>query len=67
MVFNIYVGGGIFASPSSSEINQAISDTSKTFYIKNRGTLEDFIVLNVEAMDNIKINLSQPHLIDHIF
>ena len=67
MIFILYFNGRIFASPSSEAINQAIRDIRNKFNIEDQGTLEYYIVINIEAIRNGKLKLSRLHLIDHIY
>jgi hypothetical protein len=66
-IFAVFVDDGIFVSPHKSEIDQAIADLQKAGYdIEDKGTLKDYLGVNIEYLSNGKIKLSQPHIIDQI-
>ena len=57
---------GIFASPSDTEIDQAITEIGLKFDIEDQGTLNEYIGVNIQSLPNGKVKLSQHHLIDQI-
>jgi hypothetical protein len=66
-IFAFYVDDGIFLGPHAKEIDKAIHDLKNAgFDIEDKGTLKDYLGVNVEYLSNGKIKLSQPHLIDQI-
>ena len=66
-IFAFFVDDGLFFSPRSTEIDKAINDLKNAgFDIEDKGTLKDYLGVNVEYLRNGKIKLSQPHLIDQI-
>ena len=65
--FLVYVDDGIFCSPDSKAIKQAIQDLTKAgFDIENKGTISDYLGVHVEKLPSGKYKLSQPQLIKHL-
>ena len=66
IVFIVYVDAGIFAFPSDTAIDQAITDIGSKFDIEYQGSLNDCIRINIESLPDDKFNIFQPQLIDQI-
>jgi hypothetical protein len=72
VMFLCYVDDGIFVSPSSKSVDQAIRDLSNPkkakarFVIEDQGDISDYLGINFEKLPDGKFKLSQPHLIDQI-
>ena len=67
VIFIVYFDDGIFASPNNQAIDQAITDLQAANYdIEDQGTLADYLGVNVETLKDVRINLSQPLLIDQL-
>ena len=66
VIFICYVDDGIFASPDNKAIDKAISELKERFDIEDQGDITDYLGVNVERLDDGRIKLSQPHLIDQI-
>ena len=67
VIFIVYVDDGIFTSPSSNNIDQAIIDLSKQgLDMEDQGDIKDYLGVNVTKTDNGTIKLSQPNLIEQI-
>ena len=67
LLFVIYVDDGILASSNKEEIEKAIEDIRSTgCEIDDQGDLCDYLGVNVESLQNGRIKLSQPHIIDKI-
>ena len=65
-IFAIYVDDGIFASPETKDIDEAIHKLCKSnCNIDDQGNLNDYLGVNVRVTDD-GILLTQPHLIDQI-
>jgi len=66
-IFAFYVDDGIFIGPNAKEIDRAITDLTQAGYdIDDKGTLQDYLGVNIERLKDGRIKLSQPHLIDQI-
>jgi hypothetical protein len=66
-IFVVYVDDGIFASPSTKEIDQVIKDLRKAkFDIKDKGEIKDYLGVNVTKLADGRLKLAQPHLIEQI-
>ena len=67
LLFVIYIDDGILASSNKEEIEKAIEDIRSTgCEIDDQGDLCDYLGVNVERLQNGRIKLSQPHIIDKI-
>jgi hypothetical protein len=66
-IFVVYVDDGIFASPDSNEIDQAIDDLrSAGFDVEDKGDIKDYLGVHVTKLADKKLKLWQPHLIQQI-
>lgn len=66
-LFMCYVDDGIFADPNQSNIDKAIEDLKVAgFDIENKGDLQDYLGIHVDYLEDGRIKLSQPHLINQI-
>jgi len=66
-IFAFYVDDGYFTAPKAKDIDQAIKDLANAgFDIEDKGSLKDYLGVNVDYLPDGKIKLSQPHLIDQI-
>jgi len=71
-VFLVYVDDGIYAGPDSAEIDELIASLGKddkceiTFKVTDEGEIDDYLGVKVERLEDGRIKLSQPHLIDQI-
>ena len=67
VIFLVYVDGGIFISPSSSNIDKAIEDLKKQkLDIADQGDLKDYLGVNITKLKDGSIKLTQPHITDQI-
>ena len=72
VIFLFYVDDGIFAGPSLEDITEAIKDlgdrrkANNKYTIEDQGDIKDYLGINFEYLQDGKIKLSQPHLIDQI-
>ena len=66
-MFIVYVDDGIFVSTSDEAIGKAIQDLKdQKLDLEDQGDIKDYLGINVTELDNGKIKLSQPHIIDQI-
>ena len=71
-IFLCYVDDGILIHPDPKEIDQVIADlrnmqkAKARYVIEDQGDIKDYLGINFEDLDNGRIKLSQPHLIDQI-
>jgi hypothetical protein len=61
-----YVDDCILAGPSKDEIDACIRDMSKSFNLTDKGDLSDYLGIKIAQLDDGRITLTQPHLIDSI-
>eukprot|EP00957_Ditylum_brightwellii_P149388 11378218-Ditylum_brightwellii.AAC.1 len=67
-MFLCYVNDGIFAGPSSEEINGTIKQLRKQYFkVEDKGTMQDYLGINIKFLPDGKIRLAQPQIIDSIF
>ena len=67
VLFAVYTDDGILCSPSNEAIDKVIEDINDAgFDIEDQGDLADYLGVNIERMDDGRIKLTQPHLIDQI-
>ena len=72
VIFTFYVDDGILWCPREEGIEEFLRDIrdeklAKAKYdIEDKGDITDYLGINFEQLDNGKIHLSQPHLIDQI-
>ena len=67
VMFIVYVDDGIFVSTSDDAIDKAIQDLKdQKLNLEDQGDIKDYLGVNVTELDNGKIKLSQPHIIDQI-
>eukprot|EP00957_Ditylum_brightwellii_P143454 10929011-Ditylum_brightwellii.AAC.1 len=66
-MFLCYVNDGIFAGPSSEEIDDAIEQLRKQdFKAEDKGTMQDYLGINIKFLLDGKIRLTQPQIINSI-
>eukprot|EP00957_Ditylum_brightwellii_P069900 5308300-Ditylum_brightwellii.AAC.1 len=66
-MFLCYVDDGIFAVPSSKEIDDAIEQLRKQdFKVEDKGTMQDYMGINIKFLPDGKIRLTQPQIINFI-
>ena len=71
-IFLCYVDDGIFIHPDPREIDKAIKDLQNPqkakakFVIEDQGSINDYLGINFEYLQDGRIKLSQPHLINQI-
>jgi hypothetical protein len=64
VLFLIYVDDGIWLSPSSKAVDEAIQDLIKaSLKIEDQGDLNDYLAVKVEKLQDGRFKLSQPQLI----
>jgi hypothetical protein len=66
-MFLCYVDDGIFAGPSREEIEDVIEQLRmRGFKVEDKGTMQDYLGINIEYLPGDKIRLTQPQIIDSI-
>ena len=65
-IFLVYVDDGILAGPNKDEINDIMQQMNKRYNMTNEGDITDYLGVNVTKLDDGRIKLSQPHLIDQL-
>ena len=65
-VFLVYVDDGIIAGPSKAYIEKIIKELGERFDVQDEGELSDYLGVNVDRMEDGRIKLSQPQLIQQI-
>ena len=66
-IYVLYTYDIILAGPDPQELQDIIKLIAKSgLNINHKGTIEDFLGVNIEALGNRKFHLSQPKLIDQI-
>ena len=66
VTFMYYVDDGIFIGPCDKEIDKIIMSLQRTFNLTDEGDLSDYLGIKVTQLQDNKISLTQPHLIDDI-
>ena len=72
VIFFFYVDDGVWISPDNTAIDEAIKDLNNKKKAKNnydledQGDITDYLGINFDTMDDGKIHMTQPHLIDQI-
>eukprot|EP00957_Ditylum_brightwellii_P194987 14856263-Ditylum_brightwellii.AAC.1 len=67
VIFMFYVDDRIFVSPDDKQIQQTIKDLQEqSFEIDERGTITDYLGINFEWLPDVRLKMSQPHLIHQI-
>eukprot|EP00957_Ditylum_brightwellii_P064410 4888523-Ditylum_brightwellii.AAC.1 len=62
-----YVDDGISVGPSSEEIDDAFEQLRKQdFKVEDKGTMQNYLGINIKYLPNKKIRLTQPQIIDSI-
>mmetsp|Transcript_11025 Transcript_11025/g.15514 ORF Transcript_11025/g.15514 Transcript_11025/m.15514 type:complete len:146 (+) Transcript_11025:368-805(+) len=66
-IFFVYVDDGVFVSLDDGEINKAITELKKLdFKLEDQGDLSDYVGINFRKVEDGRIQMAQPHLIDQI-
>ena len=65
-IFLVYVDDGILAGPSAEHIDAIIREMQQSYNMMDEGNITDYLGVNVTKLDDGRIKLSQPHLIDQI-
>jgi len=65
-IFFTYVDDGIFIDTSVEKINLAVTELSNEFNIEDKGDVSEYLGVKIEYLDDGRIKLFQPHLIDQI-
>ena len=66
-MFVVYVDDGIFFGTDKKDILSAIQDMKDAGYdIENKGSVSDYLGVNVNRTDDGTIELTQPHLVDQL-
>ena len=66
-MYVLYTDDSILAGPDEAEIQKIIEDIRGIgLNITEEGDIQDFLGINISKMEDGKIHLSQPHLIDQI-
>ena len=66
-IFVVYVDDGIFFGNDKKDILSAIQDLKDAGYdIENKGSVSDYLGVNVNRIDDGTIELTQPHLVDQL-
>jgi len=66
-MYVLYTDDSILAGPNEDEINEIIRDIKAIgLNITEEGDIQDFLGIHIQRMNDGKIKLSQPHLIDQI-
>ena len=61
-----YVDDCILAGSSKEDIDKCIQDMSTSFRLTDEGDLSDYLGIKIAQLDDGRITLTQPHLIDSI-
>jgi len=66
-LFMFYVNDGIYAAPTNKQIDEAIKDLKDAGYnLEDQGSIEDYLGINFEWLDDGRLKLLQPLLIQQI-
>ena len=71
-IFMYFVDDGIICGPDLQEINQVIKDfrdpdkSGNQYDIEDCGDIKDYLGINFTNLDDGRLKLSQPHLVDQI-
>ena len=66
-IFFYYVDDGIFMGPDSGTIDKAIKDVARSrLDIEDKGSIDDYLGVNIKEQGNGKIKLTKPQIIDSI-
>ena len=66
VLFIVYVDDGILVSPHKEHIDQQLKLLQQQFNISIEGTLQDYVGINIEKLDDNTINMTQPNIINSI-
>ena len=67
IIFLLYVDDGIFATPTDNDIDGVIKQLQELGYdIEVLGTLSEYLGVQVHHLEDGRLHLSQPHLIQQI-
>jgi hypothetical protein len=65
-IFLVYTDDAIILDPEESGIDKCIKDLSSTFTIEDKGTIEDYLGVQIKRLPDGSYKLTQPQLIDSI-
>jgi hypothetical protein len=65
-MFVVYVDDGILVSASQESIDEELKILRSKFTISVKGTLSDYVGVNIERTDDGKIHMTQPNIIRSI-
>ena len=71
-IFLVFVDDGIYLGPDDDDITKLIQELGTkdqrgvAFRVTDEGKLDEYLGVKIEHLEDGKIKLSQPHLIDHI-
>jgi Reverse transcriptase (RNA-dependent DNA polymerase) len=66
VMFVVYVDDGILVSASQESIDEELKILRSKFTISVKGTLSDYVGVNIERTDDGKIHMTQPNIIRSI-
>lgn len=65
-IFMVYVDDGIFCGPDKQHIQECIKALKERFTMTDEGAIDEYLGVKVTHLEDNRISLTQPHLIDSI-
>ena len=65
-VILVYTNDCLIFAQSDLDVDKCIKDLQKIFDVEDEGSIEEYLGVKVDKLDDGSFHLSQPHLIDSI-